>query len=247
MNNMNIQKFLNNLLEALFRIFLSIKVSVPPKVTPAAPDALANEILKYNNSLTFFVGGKTYSNGVSTLHQITQAQANEIALAVRKYNQMYPELTIPYILGCLAIESCLDPAAENKNTEKGGSNPNNNPMGYDEGIAQLKLMYLPDIDGVTLAQKLNFALTPEHAIGAFCENMVGKLKWAEQTIANNTSSVPDPRLSNKYLLATGAYNFGEGGMLDKYQSGEFPNHCAHVQSLEQAFAKALGLPSVTNH
>jgi hypothetical protein len=74
--------------------------------------------------------------------------------------------------------------------------------------------------------------------------MQGKMAWASSVIAANRSSVPDPRLSDVRLLATGAYNFGETGMLAIYNSGAFPDHCASVLGDEKYFAGKLGVSSI---
>lgn len=60
----------------------------------------------------------------------------------------------------------------------------------------------------------------------------------------DTACKPDHRLANPYLLATGAYNFGNTGMLAYYEQGVFPSHCQHVLDLERYFAAQLGVESV---
>lgn len=178
------------------------------------------------------------------------------------------------VTGCLAIESTLDPACSNANigetsTGVARSNPTNDPAKYDMGIAQLKLEYLigqkprrntngnvlvdntgkvlyePLVPGVTDVDSARaFALNLDEAIPYFCSLMSDKLVWAMEVIAKNTSSVPDVRLSNPWLLATGAYNFGETGMLAYYENGTFPSHCQKVIDLEAYFAEKLGVPSI---
>jgi hypothetical protein len=54
---------------------------------------------------------------------------------------------------------------------------------------------------------------------------------------------PDARLmAYPDLLSTGAYNFGETGMLELFNSGQFPSHCQHVWDLTNYFDTALGKP-----
>jgi hypothetical protein len=152
-------------------------------------------------------------------------------------------------LACLAIESTLDPACQNANTGTNSlgvarSNPDNNPMLYDMGIAQLKLTYITAPGVVDHASALAFALDIDKAIPYFVSIMNGHLVWALATIQDNTSSIPDPRLSNPWLLATGAYNFGPTGMLAYYKNGTFPSHCQEVIDLEEYFATKRGVPSI---
>lgn len=90
---------------------------------------------------------------------------------------------------------------------------------------------------------MSFALDITRAIPYHCDDMSGLVATAKEIIAANTSSVPDPRLSNPYLLAACLYNFGRTGGKAIYESGQFPSHCQHVLDLEQSFAKQLGVPS----
>jgi hypothetical protein len=117
-------------------------------------------------------------------------------------------------------------------------------MQYDMGIAQLKLMYLVGQPGVTDFESAKaFAFDLEKAIAYHCGLMAAKILWATNVIESNLSPIPDPRLGNPILLATGAYNFGNTGMLTYYNTGEFPSHCQHVIDLESYFATSLGVQS----
>ncbi len=208
-------------------------------------------ILAYNNGLSNFANGVTVwtnaEEGV-VIHRITESQALEISTRI-KPNAAKEGVPISVTAACLAIESTLDPLCENHNIGKNSagvarSNPNNNPMQYDMGVAQLKLMYLVGQPGVSDFESAKaFAFDIDRAIAYHCGLMAAKILWAANIIKNNQSAKPDPRLSNPVLLATGAYNFGNTGMLAYYNDGEFPSHCQHVIDLEAHFAKSIGAPS----
>lgn len=210
-------------------------------------------ILAYNNGIANFAGGLTEwqnaEEGVA-IHKITLDQANAISTRIKPSCEAY-ELPLTYTLACLAIESDLDPNCQNANigvTASGvkRSNPNNDPLLYDMGIAQLKLTYLVNVaHGVTDHDSaLAFALDVNRAIPYHCSLMASKVLWAQNVIQQNTSSVPDPRLNNPYMLATAAYNFGNTGVMTYYETGQFPSHCQHVLDLETYFAKQLGVKSI---
>lgn len=187
------------------------------------------------------------------IHKIDLATAASISSRV-KYSLSPFALVMPgvdfvsYVLACLAIESTLDPLCQNGNIGVNAlgvprSNPDNNPMLYDMGIAQLKLEYItaPGVTDHTSA--LAFALDINRAIPYFVTEMAGRIKWAQQVIKDNTSSAPDARLTaSAPLLATGAYNFGEEGMLeDYYEKGLFPSHCQNVIDLTNYFDSKRGV------
>jgi hypothetical protein len=208
-------------------------------------------ILSYNNSYPAFTGAvAVWTNpeeGV-IVHKIFETQALEIAMKIKEYA---PAEGVPITVtaACLAIESRLDPLCENHNIGKTSagvprSNPNDDPMQYDMGIAQLKLMYLLGEPGVTDFDSARvYAFDLDRAIGRHCRLMASKIAWAESIIQNNASATPDARLSNPILLGTGAYNFGDTGMLAYYKSGAFPSHCQAVIDLERYFSSAMGTPS----
>lgn len=207
-------------------------------------------ILLYNNGLSNWA---TAIEGVwndlvkgVVIHKIDLPTAAAVSTRV-KPSAAAVGLPLAYVLGCLAIESTLDPACQNGNLGPGESNTANDPLGYDMGIAQLKLRYLVDVaPGVTDAPSaLAFALDIDKAIPYFCSLMAGKLLWAQNIAQANTSSAPDVRLTSApLLLATGAYNFGETGMLAYYEGGTFPSHCQQVLDLSRYFEAKLGEPDI---
>lgn len=209
--------------------------------------AVAKVILGYNNGLLIFKVLPIWTNPVkgSTIHKIDATQAMAVAEQIVRWSPFH-NLPVTLTKANLAIESTFDPNAENRNIGPGESNVDtpNDAGGYDEGVAQLKLKELSDsLAGATLEQKMSFALDITRAIPYHCDDMSGLVATAKEIIAANTSSVPDPRLSNPYLLAACLYNFGRTGGKAIYESGQFPSHCQHVLDLEQSFAKQLGVPS----
>ncbi len=208
-------------------------------------------ILSHNNTLSIFAGGQTEWTNADEgiiIHKVTESQALEISTKIKVYAPT-EGVQISVTAACLAIESTLDPLCENHNIGKTAagvarSNPNDNPMQYDMGIAQLKLTYLLGEAGVTdFASARAYAFDLDKAIGRHCRLMAAKIAWATSIIQSNQGSQPDPRLSNAVLLGTGAYNFGNTGMLAYYNSGAFPNHCQRVIEVERYFASALGVAS----
>jgi hypothetical protein len=209
-------------------------------------------ILSYNNSFPAFTGAiAEWTNpqeGV-IMHKIFETQALAISTTIKTYA---PTEGVPITVtaACLAIESRFDPLCENHNIGKTSagvprSNPNDDPMQYDMGIAQLKLMYLLGEPGVSDFDSARaYAFDLDKSIARHCRLMASKIAWATSIIQNNQSAQPDPRLSNAVLLGTGAYNFGNTGMLAYYNSGAFPSHCQSVIDLERYFASAMGTPSV---
>jgi hypothetical protein len=210
---------------------------------------ICEAILAYNNDLAMFKDAVSWTEPAKgvVIHKIAEADALAITLAVKAATTKYA-LPITYTLGCLAIESTLDPLCENGNFL--GSNTAKDPIGYDMGIAQLKLRYLvgtaPNVKTVDDARA--FAFNPELAIPYHCSLMATHVIWAQGIIDGNSSSAPDPRFNDPncgvFLLATGAYNFGNTGMLAYYENGTFPSHCQHVIDLERSFAEKTGVVSV---
>jgi hypothetical protein len=210
---------------------------------------LEDVIRSYNNGLSNWATPEAtlWSDVVKgvIIHKIDLPTAAAISTRVKPSAVMY-ELPLTFVLACLAIESTLDPRCENGNLGPGESNTANDPLGYDMGIAQLKLRYLVgSAPGVTDAPSaLAFAFDVDKAIPYFCSLMATKYLWAQNVIQQNNSSAPDSRLNEfPLLLATGAYNFGDNGMLVYYENGTFPTHCQHVLNLEQYFAGKLGVTS----
>lgn len=214
----------------------------------AEPNPLAQAILTYNNGLAFFKLSGSYfvaAKGV-VIHKIDAVQAAPIAEAIEAGAKDY-ELDQCFLTGCLLIESTGDPACQNGNLGPGESNTQNDPLGYDIGIAQLKLRYLVGAaQGVTDAPSARaFAFDIAKAIPHFCSLMASKVAYAKTVIADNTSCAPDPRLNDPYLLGTGMYNFGNTGMVENYYAtGLFPSHCQQVEDLTNYVAKATGQPSI---
>lgn len=226
---------------------------VPPAVAPQPPThdatqltvtAVSEAVREYNNGLALFKIASEWTNPIkgATIHKISDAQAGVVARNIVQYATL-AGLPIPYVMACLAIESTFDPQCVNKNLGPGGSNPKNDPLGYDTGIAQLKLKYLPDTLGDQGAKRI-FALDPSKAIPYHCHDMAGRLKAAKDLIGKTSSSAVDPRLeSSPLLLATAMYNFGISGGTKVFEAGQFPSHCQHVLDLERMFASRLGMPS----
>ncbi len=225
------------------------RLSGTPEVTSPAPQwtPLANVILIYNNSRPFFILGPTYANAAKgvLIHKITPVQAQVLASVIDAAATKCG-LWIPYVLACLAIESCLDPNCVNGNLGPGRSNPTNDPLGYDVGVAQEKERYLLGYHGVlTAADARAFALDINDAIPYFCALMVGKIAAAQTIIAATPLTVkPDPRMKNPLMLGTWMYNEGDTGAITAYNAGQFPNHCASVLGDEEYFAGKLGVPSI---
>lgn len=209
---------------------------------------LARAILEYNNGLLFFKLASSYTVALKgvVIHKIDAVQAAAVAEAIAGGAKEY-DLDPCFLSGCLLIESTGDPNCQNGNLGPGESNTQNDPLGYDMGVAQLKLRYLVgSAQGVSdAAEARAFALDITQAIPYFCSLMAGKVAYAQTVIAKNTSSVPDKRLNNPYLLATGMYNFGDTGMVENYYvKGLFPSHCQQVEDLTNYAAKATGQPSI---
>ena len=66
---------------------------------------------------------------------------------------------------------------------------------------------------------------------------------------NQSLGVPEinPKSTDRYWLATAAYNYGNTGTMVHLQNNDFPGHPDQVAALEELFAKDLGLPSVMAH
>lgn len=214
-----------------------------PGPNPVYISGMAKVILTYNNTNACFSLGDPFTNKIKgvVIHRIDAKQAQEIADIIE---QCCREEAIPpaFVCACLAVESVMDPMCQNGNLGPGESNAgqNNNLAGYDMGICQLKLKYLVGNEGIkTVQEAAAFALDPKRAIPYFCKVMCSKMEWATGIVKNNTSSAPDPRFNDPWILATGAYNFGNDGMLKIYNSGQFPTHCTSVMSDTKYFANVL--------
>lgn len=227
----------------------TVPTQVPTPSKGTAPAMQTYEAIQgYNNSLSEFTNGATsWQDTVKgvVIHKIDTPTAEAISARIKVAAEQ-EQIPLTYALACLAIESTLDPACVNGNLGPGESNTANDPLGYDTGIAQLKLRYLVGYaPGVTDADTARaFALDVNRAIPYFCSLMAGKVLWAQNTIDANPNTKCDPRMRNKYLLATAAYNFGNTGVMTYFENGTFPSHCQHVINLETYFAQKLGLESI---
>ena len=205
-------------------------------------DQVAKLILDYNYAHVWM----THTNPVtgSTVHRIDAAAANLVAEQV--VAAATDEVPLPYLLASIAIESAFDPNAEMKNLGPGHSNPQNDPLGYDEGVCQLKLRYLIGQHGITDEKSaMAFALDPAKAIPHMADLIATKIEDAGRIIAGGLRSDIDPRWSNPYTIAAAEYNFGATGAANLLRDGApLPGHCTTVITLEQRFASQLGLPSV---
>jgi hypothetical protein len=206
-------------------------------------------LLAYNNRITFTNGVFLNPRKGVAIHKLVPDQAAQIADALRA--ALAPDqpgqparLPLSYALACLCIESLFDPACMNGNLL--GSNPNNDPAGYDVGIAQLKLRYLIGADAKTVDDARAFALDPTKAIPHFVARMGAALVVAEANIAElQPGSAILPQFRNPYYYATGAYNFGATGMRKVVDTATVPPvHCEQVVKFEQNFATALGTTSI---
>ena len=194
-------------------------------------------MLAQNNS--HFPGAELYlsnpAKGV-TMHKIPPEMADDLADTFTKNVSNFP---VPYALACMCIEALFDPNCVNGNLM--GSNKQNDPLGYDMGMCQLKLKYLPT---GTLEERKAFAFDPNQAIPYFVRTMQTNVSWASTQIGSFESDVFED-FRNPYFLATCAYNFGKVGILEMITTKEpLPTHGIHVRDLERTFAKELGLVSV---
>lgn len=206
-----------------------------------------------------------------TIHKITPDQAAAISTRIKPAATQYElPLTYALACLAIesTFDPNCDNANIGVNSKgEPRSNPTNDPLRHDCGECQFKLLYLiykkrvvdvvtgkpmlnrdgsvmmiPGIPGVVDHDTaLAFALNVDKAIPYFCSLMADKMLWAQNVIERDTSSAPDVRLRNPLLLATGAYNFGETGMLTYFENGTFPSHCQHVVNLEAYFAGKLGV------
>lgn len=219
-----------------------------PKVV--APDTLEvwQAILAYNNNLSNFAKGTPWTDATKgvVIHKITAEQAQIVASQVK---EQAPKAGLPYLftLGCIAIESTLDPLCVNGNLGPGESNVANDPGGYDTGLCQLKLKYLVPKPCATVEEARAFALDPVRAIPYHVSIMAGNVLWMQNWIENNDSSAPDPRFldpaAGPLLGGTLAYNFGRTGALTYLENGSFPSHCQQVLDLTNYFAAKTGQTS----
>ena len=231
---------LNSVISSIASIFKGAPVAQPvPQPLEARVEAL---ILDFNNSHVLI----THTNPIkgSTVHRIGPAAADEIAKYV--VASATDEVPVPYLLASIAIESDFDPDAEMRNLGPGGSNPQDDPLGFDEGACQEKERYLLGQKGVTdSASALAYADDPSRAIPHMADLLATKIEDAGRIIAAGLPASADPLWSNPYCLAAAEYNFGANGGAKLAHSGApIPGHCTTVKTFEQRFAAQLGLPSV---
>jgi hypothetical protein len=196
----------------------------------------AEIILQQNNS-KFPVPGvniREDANKGTTVHKIDFATAQALAELI-----IALPLPLTYALACICIEGIFDPYCVNGNFA--GSNPAENPTGFDMGCCQLKLRYLMMSENLDVDDAREFAFDPARAIPYFGRTMQGHLNWASDFLRNPPEMTDVWR--NRWLLATGAFNFGRVGV-QRLVNGPLANHCQHVINLEQSFATALDTPSI---
>jgi hypothetical protein len=217
--------------------------SDPPGAYPNS--LLSRVILAYNNGKSYFKLSPTWTvlvGGAANviIHKVSITQANAIAALLTSLAG--PNYPLQFLLACLAVESVLDPACQNANLAANESNAGapQNLAGYDMGIAQLKLKYVMSATGLGVNQAMDFALDIKTAVPYHIQAMNALLLKADQILAN-PSSAADPRMNNRWMLATWMYNEGEEGAMAAYNAGEFPNHCASVLGDIQYFERSLGL------
>jgi hypothetical protein len=237
------------MIQRLKALWLRIKAffieapAVPVKPAPAPakpPSALTSLILAQNNKIAYIDG--VFANPIkgAVIHKIDEATAEQVGLAIQQMADGY-KLPLSFVLGGLFIEGCFDPKCQNGNLGPGESNTANDPLGYDMGIAQLKLRYLIGLYGLKTADEARaFALDFNKAISHYCKTMAGYVADAKTT----------PGLSgnytNPYYEATCRYNFGATGLQKLQEQNHFAPlpHGKDVVDLERAFAKTLGLTSI---
>lgn len=225
-----------------------LPVAPPPHAVSGSPVEVWQSILAYNNGLSNWETAIPWVDKIKgvVIHKIDEPTAKAVATRLKPSASQY-DMPWTVALACVAIESTFDPLCQNGNLGPGESNTANDPLGYDMGICQFKLRYLVgSAPGVTdAATAKDFALDIDKALPYFCSLMATKYLWAQNIVQQNTSSAPDSRFNSfPWLLSTGAYNFGDNGMLAYYESGQFPTHCQHVLDLEAYFAAKLGRQSV---
>jgi hypothetical protein len=231
--------------------------TVPPKIEVVAVlphynhqkipvEALAQLILRTNNSSKLFGKEAVWAppGHGSIIHKIdSQVALYKVALA---FDQVDSEndgsLELQYMLGCVSEESLFDPDAQNGNLL--GSNKANDPLGYDVGLCQLKLRYLSGATEANVDSMRLLALDPVLALRAFYKKMLGLYAWAQSIQPHLNSSAINPKATNLLWLTTGAYNFGEDGMLALVEKGAMVGHSDDVTKNEVNFAAQLGVPSL---
>lgn len=205
-------------------------------------DDVAQQIVSHNHSVLKDL--PIYVNPIkgAVIHSINDRTAARLSYYIQ-LNAVQYHIPLTYLLASIAIESAFDPNADNANKGPGESNTADDPLGHDTGISQIKLKYLLGQLGVeTLAEAQDFALDITKAIPYQCSLLAGDLVWAEGLLAT-PSSAPDPKMQNKYALASCSYNFGRTGAEKMFNGGEWPPHCQEVMDLEKWFAQELKVPS----
>ena len=255
-----------NFLAALLRAIIAALVrstAPPPVITPPKPkvppmpapapslaDTVAGIMLGENHKIPFILGISEYRvplKGV-VIHKLDDATAKALAEVIIA-NTTAPgdgdsdPFPLSYALACLCLESCFDTKCQNANLL--GSNKQNDPAGYDEGVAQLKLRFLIGQEGIATADEARaFALDPAKAIPYFVRVVRGHLAQAD-ALAMTLPQDVNPVYLNRFAVARMFYNFGvTGGTKMIRENAPTPASVLHVAHYDYAFAKALGVKPV---
>ena len=205
-------------------------------------EQVASLVIGFNNGHILI----SHTNPItgSTVHHINadtaQLVAEQTVAAATK------DIPLPYLLASIAIESAFDSEARNCNRGPFGSNPGNDPLGYDEGLCQFKTRYLIGQHGIkNVEEALAFSRDVKRAVPHMVSLLTTKLQDARGVIAAGLPSVADNLWRNPYVLAAAEYNFGASGGTKMARSAKpVPGHCTTIIKFEQRFAGQLGLPSV---
>ena len=228
----------------------------PPAPTPApnpAPslvDKVAGIVLDVNHKIPFILGINEYHvplKGV-VIHKLDGATAKALAEVIIANTTAPGEgdsdpFPLSYALACLCLESCFDAKCQNGNLL--GSNKQNDPAGYDEGIAQLKLRYIIGQEGIeTVDEARAFALDPAKAIPYFVRVMRGHLEQAD-ALAMTLPKNANPVYLNRFAAARMLYNFGvTGGTHMIRDNAPIPGSVLHTAHYDYSFSKTLGVAPV---
>jgi hypothetical protein len=107
------------------------------------------------------------------------------------------------------------------------------------------LKYLMEDRKLNVTDAHAFACDPAKAIPYMATTMKLLLGYADALIQDSKRSDAPPAFMNRFVVATGAYNFGRTGMKQIVTSAvTVPQHCTVVMSYERQYAKQLNVPSV---
>jgi hypothetical protein len=240
--------------KALGRVQTTPEVQSPPDAAEVALrarkdliQAIAEAALAKNHAYTYDAAGNhAFQAQGGGLHKLDEATALAIAEVI--VDNADGGLTVPYLMGCIGIESVFDPKCENGNYSYGahvGSNPTEHEDGFDVGIAQLKLKYLMEDRKCDVVAAHAFACDYTKAIPYMATTMKLLLGYADALIQDTKRSDVLEDFMNRYIVATGAYNYGRTGMKNLIATATvLPAHCKVVKQYEQEYAALLKIPSV---